>query len=315
MSALLWRIKDRISEDRLSLVAAGVAFYAMLAIFPALIALVGLYGIAFDAQQVEQHLSKLTAVLPAQAADLIARQVGQITSIDRTSLGLGSIAALLVALWSASAAVRALMTALNVAFDEEEKRGLMRFYATSLVLTLAAIAGAALAIGLIVAVPALLRFAGLDVLAERLIDFARWPLLAVLMLVSLALMYRYGPSRERPVWRWLNWGAIAAVALWLAGSALFSLYVSEFADYNKTYGSLGAAVVLLLWFLLTAYAVLIGAELNAEIHAPVSSRGTESPAASCAPKPSRAAGSPPRPALGARRPRPRRARSGAHRPR
>jgi membrane protein len=301
---MLWRIRRRVSEDNLSVVAAGVAFYAMLAIFPALIALVGLYGVAFDPQQVHEHLSQLTAVLPAQAAGLIERQVGQITSIDRTSLGLGSIAALLVALWSASAAVRALMTALNVVYDADEKRGLIRFYATSLALTLVAIAGGALAIGLIVAVPAALRFAGLGALAGSLIDYARWPLLALLMLASLALMYRYGPSRERPVWRWLNWGALAAVALWLAGSALFSFYVSAFADYNKTYGSLGAVVILLLWFLLTAYAVLIGAELNAEIHARVSSPGTQSPPASSArPRPpagSRAARRGPDPAAGAR---------------
>jgi membrane protein len=154
---LLRRLRERIAEDKLSVMAAGVAFYAMLAVFPALIALVGLYGIAFDPQQVEEHLSKLTGVLPEQAAGLIARQVGEITSLDRTSLGLGSIVALCVALWSASAGVRALMTALNVAYDEEERRGLIRFYATSLALTLATIAGGALAIGLIVAVSAAWR--------------------------------------------------------------------------------------------------------------------------------------------------------------
>lgn len=264
--SLLWRLKQRITEDNLSVIAAGVAFYAMLAVFPALIALVGLYGIAFDARQVDEQVSRLTAMLPPQAAQLIGEQVGEIASIDRSSLRLGSIVALLVALWSASAGVRALMTALNVAYDEEEKRGLVRFYATSLVLTLAAVVGAALAIGLIVAVPAALRFAGLGALAEGLIDYARWPLLALLMLAGLAIMYRYGPSRERPVWRWLNWGAVSAVALWLVGSALFSLYVSAFGSYNKTYGSLGAAVILLLWFLVTAYAMLVGAELNAELH-------------------------------------------------
>lgn len=264
--SLLWRLKQRITEDNLSVIAAGVAFYAMLAVFPALLALVGLYGIAFDARQVDEQVSRLTAMLPPQAAQLIGEQVGEIASIDRSSLRLGSIVALLVALWSASAGVRALMTALNVAYDEEEKRGLVRFYATSLVLTLAAVVGAALAIGLIVAVPAALRFVGLGALAEGLIDYARWPLLALLMLAGLAIMYRYGPSRERPVWRWLNWGAVSAVALWLVGSALFSLYVSAFGSYNKTYGSLGAAVILLLWFLVTAYAMLVGAELNAELH-------------------------------------------------
>lgn len=263
--ATLLRVKQRSTEDNLSVVAAGVAFYAMLAVFPALIALVGLYGLAFDPQQVHEHLATLTAVLPEQAADLIGRQVRAITSADRTSLGLGSLAGLVVALWSASAALRALMTALDVAYDEHEERGLLRFYGTSLALTLAAIGGVAAAIGLIVAVPAALRFAGLGGAAESLLSYGRWPLLAALMFAGLALLYRYGPSRPPPVWRWMNWGAAVAVALWLAGSALFSLYVSAFASYNRTYGSLGAVVILLLWFLLSAYAVLLGAELNAEL--------------------------------------------------
>jgi membrane protein len=264
--ATLLRVKQRSTEDNLSVVAAGVAFYAMLAVFPALIALVGLYGLAFDPQQVREHLSTLTAVLPQQAAELIGRQVRAITSADRTSLGLGSLAALVAAVWSASAALRALMTALDVAYDEPgARRGLLRFYGTSLALTLAAIGGVAAAIGLIVAVPAALGFAGLGAAAESLISYGRWPLLAGLMFAGLALLYRYGPSRPAPVWRWMNWGAAVAVALWLAGSALFSLYVSAFASYNRTYGSLGAVVILLLWFLLSAYAVLLGAELNAEL--------------------------------------------------
>src|SRR3954470_23323236 len=262
---ILWRVKDRISADNLSIISAGVAFYALLAIFPALIALVGLYGMVFDPQQVAQHLSALTAVLPGEAADLIGEQLGEVTTMERSSLGVGSIAAVLLALWSASAGMRTLMTALDVAYSEKETRGTLRFYASSLVLTLGAVLGAIVAIATIVAVPVALRFMGVNQEVETIVSYGRWPLLAVVMLVGLAIVYRYGPDRQRPQWRWVSWGAVIATLLWIAGSALFSLYVTRFGDYNKTYGSMGAVVILMTWFLLTAYIFLIGAELNAEM--------------------------------------------------
>ena len=262
---ILLRVKDRISRDNLSIIAAGVAFYALLAIFPALIALVGVYGMIFDPHQVGEHLSMLTAVLPGEAATLIGDQLAEVTTMEKTSLGVGSIAAILLALWSASAGMRTLMTALDVAYGEEEKRGTIRFYGTSLLLTLGAVLGALIAIATVVAIPVALRFLGLDERLENIVSYARWPLLAVVMLVGLAIVYRYGPDRAKPMWRWVSWGAIAATVLWIGGSALFSLYVTKFGDYNKTYGSMGAVVILMTWFLLTAYMFLIGAEINAEM--------------------------------------------------
>ncbi|HKQ28951.1 MAG TPA: YihY/virulence factor BrkB family protein [Burkholderiales bacterium] len=258
-------MKDRISRDNLSIIAAGVAFYALLAIFPALIALVGVYGMIFDPHQVNEHLSMLTAVLPGEAATLIGDQLAEVTTMEKTSLGVGSIAAILLALWSASAGMRTLMTALNVAYGEQEKRGTIRFYGTSLLLTLGAVLGALIAIATVVAIPVALRFLGLDERLENIVSYARWPLLAAVMLVGLAIVYRYGPDRAKPMWRWVSWGAIAATVLWIGGSALFSLYVTKFGDYNKTYGSMGAVVILMTWFLLTAYMFLIGAEINAEM--------------------------------------------------
>lgn len=261
---ILWRVKDRISADNLSIISAGVAFYALLAIFPALIALVGLYGMVFDPQQVSQHLSALTSVLPGEAANLIGRQLSEVTSMEPTSLGVGSIVAVLFALWSASAGMRTLMTALDVAYGEKETRGTIRFYGTSLLLTLAAVLGGIVAIGTIVAIPVALRFLGLSEGLENIVAYGRWPLLAAVMLVGLAILYRYGPDCRTPKWRWLTPGAVLAMLLWIAGSALFSLYVTQFGSYNKTYGSMGAVVILMTWFLLTAYIVLIGAEINAE---------------------------------------------------
>jgi membrane protein len=262
---ILWRVKDRISADNLSIISSGVAFYALLSIFPALIALVGLYGLVFDPHQVEEHLGTLTAVLPGEAANLIGQQLGEVTSMERTSLGVGSIVALLLALWTASAGMRTLMTALDVAYGEKETRGTLKFYGTSLLLTLGAVLGAIIAIVTVVAIPAALGFLGLGERLESLVSYGRWPLLALIMLAGLAIVYRYGPDRENPQWRWVSWGAVIATVLWIIASALFSLYVNQFGDYNKTYGSMGAVIILMTWFLLTAYIFLIGAQINAEM--------------------------------------------------
>jgi membrane protein len=156
------------------------------------------------------------------------------------------------------------MQALNVAYNEDEKRGFFRFYATALLLTLVALVGFACVIGVIVALPLAASFLGLGPIAGTLVSLARWPIVAVAVIAGLAILYRYGPSREQPRWSWVSHGAVFATALWLAGSVLFSLYVSHFGSYNKTYGSAGAVVILLTWFLLSAYVVLIGAEINAE---------------------------------------------------
>lgn len=262
---ILFRVKDRIKRDNLSIISAGVAFYALLAIFPGLIALIGLYGLAFDPHQITEHLSALTSILPGEAAGLIGDQLAEVATMEKTSLSVGAIVAVLVALWSASAGMRTLMTALDVAYAEDETRGMFRFYGTSLLLTLGAIIGGLVAIGTVVVVPVLLKFLGLSEAMENVLAYARWPLLAAVMLAGLAIVYRYGPDREKPQWRWVSWGAVFATLLWIIGSALFSLYVTQFGDYNKTYGSMGAVIILMTWFLLTAYVFLIGAEINAEM--------------------------------------------------
>jgi membrane protein len=161
--------------------------------------------------------------------------------------------------------MRTLMEALNVAYGEEEKRGFLRFYGTALLLTLAAILGTVIALALVIALPIVLKFLGLSSALSWVISIAAWPILVGMMLLGLAIVYRYGPSREEPRWRWVSWGAVTATLLWIAGSVLFSIYVTRFGNYNETYGSVGAIVILLMWFLLSSYAVLIGAELNAEM--------------------------------------------------
>ena len=259
------RVMSQMKEDRLSIIAAGVAFYGLLAVFPALIALVALYGLVFDPAQVEQQISAVSGMLPPQAADILLGQLHELTQTDSAALGAGAIGGLVLALWSASAGVRTLMEALNVAYDEEEKRGFVGFYGTALLLTLGAVLGAILAIGLVVALPVAAKFLGLGSFVENLLGFARWPIFALLLLLGLAVAYRYGPSRDEPRWRWVSVGAVVAMVLWVVGSIAFSIYVTQFGNYNETYGAMGAVVILLMWFLLSSYAVLLGAEFNAEM--------------------------------------------------
>jgi membrane protein len=261
---VLVRIKGRMGRDRLSIIAAGVAFYALMSIFPALVALVALYGLAFNPDQVTEHMQALGGMLPQQAADIVLGQLSGLTQTSGAALGAGAIIGVLLALWSASAGMRTIMEALNVAYAEDEKRGTLRFYGTALVLTLAALLGALIVIGLLVVVPLAAKALGLGQTAEAIASLARWPVVAIAMMFGLAILYRYAPSREEPRWQWVSHGALLATVLWIIGSALFSLYVSKFANYNATYGSAAAVVILLTWFLMSAYVVLIGAEINAE---------------------------------------------------
>jgi membrane protein len=262
---LFRRVKAQMARDRLSIIAAGVAFYGLMAVFPGLVALVGLYGLVFDPAQVDRHVAVLSAMLPKEAAEIVLGQLHDLATTDRTALGIGAIGGLLLALWSASAGVRTMMEALNVAYGEEEKRGFLGFYGTAILLTLGAVLGVVLAIGMVVALPVVLKLLGLNWLIEGVVSFARWPILAVLAIVGLAVLYRFGPSRGKSGWQWVSLGAVLATTLWLVGSTLFSLYVTRFGNYNETYGAAGAVVILLMWFLLSSYAVLIGAEINAEM--------------------------------------------------
>ena len=258
------RVKNQIKRDRLSIVAAGVAFYGLLAVFPGLVALVGFYGLLVEPAQVERHVSAISHMLPPQAAELLLGQLHDLATTDRAALGIGAIGGLLLALWSASSAVRTLMEALNVAYHEEESRGTIRFYGTALILTFGGVIAVVIAIALVVGVPAFLKLIGLGGILETVLALVRWRVLAVLAILGFAVLYRYGPSRAKPRWRWVTWGAAFAVALWILGSALFSVYVTRFGNYNETYGAAGAVVILLMWFLLSSYAVLIGAEINGE---------------------------------------------------
>lgn len=262
---VLSRVKSGVSKDHISVLAAGVAFYSLLAIFPALAAAVSIYGLVADPVDVANQAELAIDLIPEESRTIITDQLAKITSQPRGSLGYSAIFALLFALWSASAAMQTLMTGLNVIYGEAERRGFIKFYATALGLTFGGIIGALLSLSLVAALPAALNFLPLPQDLKTLLLLVRWPLLAVAVMFGLSVLYRFGPSREKPRWQWVSWGAVAATLLWLLGSILFSWYVSSLGSYNETYGALGAVVILLMWFYLSAYSVLLGAELNAEM--------------------------------------------------
>lgn len=262
---IVYRIKDGLVNDNVSIIAAGVAFYALLAIFPALAALLSTYGLIANPADVQQQLNALSGILPAEARTLLNQQLSDIASRSGAALSVGVIVGLLITLWSASKGIMNLITALNIVYDEKEKRGFLELNGLALLSTAGAVVFAVLALGLIVALPALLGNLGLPEQIRTWVEWLRWPLLVLFVMIGLAVIYRYGPSRSKPRWRWVSWGAVVATLLWIVGSALFSFYVSHFGSYNETYGSVGAVVILMMWFYLSAYVVLLGAELNAEM--------------------------------------------------
>jgi len=262
---ILMRVKDDISEKNLSLVAAGVAFYAFLAIPSALTSLVSLYGLVFNPDDVQRQIHAAQGILPGETINLISDQLQNITTGSSAKLGIGFAISLFLALWSARAGTSSSIAALNIVYGEQEKRNVIWFQVIALGLTLGVVLFAVVALALIAILPAIIDLLPLGSFGKTLTAIIRWPVLVVLIMLALAATYRFAPSREEPRWRWVSWGAALATVLWLIGSALFSIYVGQFAAYDKSYGSLGAVVVLLMWLYLSAFAVLIGAELNAEI--------------------------------------------------
>ncbi|NYI46314.1 membrane protein [Nocardioides aromaticivorans] len=251
-------------SDQVPLLAAGVAFYSFLALFPAMIAAVMLYGLVRDPADVQRQVDELSATLPSDAASLLTTQLEALTTTSSSSLGLGLIISLVLALWSASGGVGNVMTAVNLAYDEEETRGFVKRKALALGLTLGAIVFVVVAVGMVAVAPAVLdNLVGAGPLRWAL-EVVRWLGLLVAMSVALGVLYKLAPDRDAPTFRWVSIGSVVATVLWLLASLGFSLYVDNFGSYNKTYGALAGVVVLLLWLWLTMYVVLLGAEVNAE---------------------------------------------------
>ena len=264
-----WQVAQRVwtesGRDNLSVVAAGCAFFALFAIFPALSALISLYGLTADPATVGQQFGVLADVLPAQAYDIVIEQIRRIAQASSQSLGWSLGLSLGLAFWSATAGTQALFAALNIAYEEPERRSLFQFYMSAFTFTLVGILGGVIMLLAIVYVPILFAVTGYSHAFELFVRVARWPFLALLLLCLLALLYRYGPCRRTAKWHWVSVGSLFAATVWLIASAAFSYYVSNFAHYDRFYGSLGAVIILLFWLYISFYIVLLGAEINAEL--------------------------------------------------
>lgn len=262
---ILLRVDGNISEHRVLALAAGMTYYSLLAIFPALAALVAIYGLFSDPGSIAKHLDQVSGFIPGGAIDVARDQLTRVASKGNQTLGLTFAIGLAVSLWSANAAMKSLFDTLNIVYGEKEKRGFVKLNAASLSFTLAGIVFALVALGAVVVLPVVLNFVGLSDAADLLIRLGRWPAMFVAVALGLALIYRFGPSREAPRWRWITWGSVIATVLWLGASALFSWYAASFGKFNETYGSLGAAIGFMTWLWISAIVILLGAELDAEM--------------------------------------------------
>lgn len=262
---ILLRVYAQSMEDNITTVAAGITFFSLLALFPAITALVSLYGLFADPATVRDHLFNLSFMLPAGTFQIVEDQITRITAEGSRALTFKLALGLGIALWGANAGMKAAIEGLNIAYEESEKRSFIMLNLLSLALTISAIFVVLVAIVAVTLAPTILDAMHLSDAVRATAGILRWVLMAAMLTIGLSIFYRFGPSRDNAKWRWVTWGGALAAVLWIAVSLGLSAYLASFADYNKTYGSLGAAIALMMWIWLSACAVLIGAELNAEM--------------------------------------------------
>ena len=273
---ILLRVYRGISDDRILANAAAVTFYALLALFPAIAALVSVYGIFADPGMIEQQLDSLSMILPGGALEVIRGQLHRLVAQPSGTLSVSFVLGLIISLWSANGAIKAMFDALNVVYEEREDRGFFKLNAVTLAFTVTMIALVLMALGAIVVIPVALDY--LPGFVGFVLDIARWPVMLVLVALALACIYRFGPSRNEAEWRWVTWGSGFAALTWLGFSAIFSFYAGHFGNFNATYGSLGAVIGFMTWMWLSVAVILIGGKLDAEIERPAE-RGSASPRA------------------------------------
>ena len=274
---ILLRVYHDISENRILLIAAGVTFYLILAIFPGIAALVSIYGLFVDPRSMVSHLDMVAGVAPGGAIDVLRDQLTRLGQQNGTALGISFAIGILISLWTATSGVKAIFDALNVVYGEEEKRGFIKLNVIALVFTVGTIVFVLLALAGVVVVPVALNYVPLPGITSVILKVARWPILFVLVACTLSVLYRYAPSRAEPQWRWITWGSVLATIIWLGASVLFSWYAANFGSYNKTYGSLGAIIGFMTWIWLSIIVVLVGAQLNAEIEHQTARQSTSGP--------------------------------------
>ncbi|WP_224994230.1 YihY/virulence factor BrkB family protein [Cesiribacter sp. SM1] len=259
------RVKDQLTKDHVTIISAGIAFYFFLAIFPTIAAALSIYGLLMEPAQVEQQMSQLANALPEQAHQMVSKILEQQSEKSGSSLGWSLVLSILISLWSANKGTKAVFEGVNITYNEKDERGFIKLNALTLLFTICGIIIGFLAIAMIVVFPAVIDMIGLPSTLETIVQLVRWPILALIVISALAVVYKVAPYRESPEFKWTSWGAIIATVLWLAGSLLFTLYVKNFGSFDATYGSFAAVIILMLWFYLTAFVILLGAEINSEM--------------------------------------------------
>ena len=261
----LLRVKKEMVHDRLTMVSAAMAYYALFAFVPAVTSIVLLYAWVSDPSDIVKHINAAARFIPAEAQDFLKSTLGTLTQKANSTLGLSAISGLLIALWSASKGSASLIDALNIIYEEEDNRSFIKRSLMAIGFTLVAAVMGVLAIGVIVVVPAITNLIKLPESMAMMGTIGSWIILLGLFSTYLSFVYRYAPARRNAKWKWVTSGAVIAVVLWAIVSAGFSFYAKEFGNFNKTYGSLGAVIVLMTWFYLSSFVVLLGAEINAEL--------------------------------------------------
>lgn len=261
----LKRVQVGLEHDHISMISAGMAYYALFALVPALTSIVLIYAWISDPSEISQHIATASNFIPLELQNILNQQLGTLASQASSDLGMGAIFSLLLALWGASKVSNAIIEAMNIIYEEEDKRSYIKKYLLSLGMTLLAIVLTILAMGVIVLIPTLTNFLNFGTLIETGVTIVSWIILLGIFSFFLSFAYRFGPCRKKAKWKWVNAGAIIGSVLWAIVSALFSWYAKEFGNFNKTYGSLGAMIVLMMWFYLSSYVILLGGEINAEL--------------------------------------------------
>jgi membrane protein len=274
------RVQKEMTADNVSMIAGGLAFYALLAVFPALAAVVSIYGLFASPADIANHIQQVAAVLPPEAQTILQQRLTNLTQHPQSTLSFGIVIGIAVALWSSRQGMVALMMATNVAYDEQERRGYFKRLFVSLAFTIGGIVGFLVVLLLGVAVPLALSFVPLGAATQTVLLAIRWLLLFGVAVFGLAVVYRFAPDRREARWRWITPGSFIASTLWLVGSVLFTVYVRYWGSYDKTYGTLGGVIVLLMWLYLTGYVIILGAEINSEME-----RQTRKDTTEGAPKP------------------------------
>ncbi|WP_428491713.1 YihY/virulence factor BrkB family protein [Rhodopila sp.] len=261
---ILVRAWGEVSNENLFLVAGGVTYAILLALFPGLAALVSIYGLVLDPSQIEKQVASLSGILPEQAQQMLSDQLHALVSASTGALGFSAIFALLLALWSASRGMSGLITALNIAYEEPEKRGFFKLNLVAIGLTIGLTIAGIFVVALVGVLPAAVQVLPLGAMNKWLLLILEWPMLIGFFVAGLAVLYRYAPARDEPQWKWVSPGAGAAMTLWIIASIGFTVYVAHFNSYNKTYGSLGGVIILLTWLYISSFVVLFGAAINAQ---------------------------------------------------